>query len=234
MVASVALCEEGVPIAELSASARVSHSEHVLADVAALLSRAHWKLDDLDGLAVSVGPGSFTGVRIGVTTARTLAWTLGRPLVGRCALEILAQNASGRPGLVAAMFDARKQEVYFAVYRVTQGRPETVAPPRVAAPDKACDVLRALPREADEPCWLLGEGLLRYREVFAGAAPWFREGSTLDHRPRAAHLGALGHEALVACGWVADPRRVEPLYVRPSEAELADAARAVGQKESSG
>ena len=236
MASSVALAEGGVLVAELAAKTRMSHSEHLLADVDALLRRAHWSVDDLDALAVSVGPGSFTGVRIGVTTARTLAWTLGLPLVGCCSLEVLARNAAGRTGIVAPMFDARKKEVYYAVYRETgdgvEGSFETLLPPRVAPPEKARAALEALVRNGDEPCWILGEGLQAYPEVFTVArTPEFRQGPVGDHRPRAAHLAALAEASLRKSGDVADFRTVEPLYVRRSEAELADAARAKKQQE---
>lgn len=97
-VASIALCEEAVPVAELTVRTRVTHSESLLADVHHLLGRVGWELGDMDGFAVAVGPGSFTGVRIGVTTCRTLAWTLGRPLVGVSSLAVLARNGVGRPG----------------------------------------------------------------------------------------------------------------------------------------
>jgi tRNA threonylcarbamoyladenosine biosynthesis protein TsaB len=227
LVASLALCEEGVAVAELSVRTRVSHSESLLADVDALLRRTGWTLADLDGFACATGPGSFTGVRIGLTTLRTLAWTLGRPLAGRGSLEVLAGNAAGRPGLVATALDARKGEVYLAVWRTAApGAPVPVLGPDVLAPERALACLAELPRADGEPLWLLGDGVARYPETFrAGALPGLTTAPPADHRPRAAILGALVHEELTARGWQADPKQVVPLYVRPSEAELGAARK---------
>lgn len=235
-VSSLALSEEGAAIAELTVQTRVAQSESLLADVDGLLRRVGWTLGDLDGLAVAVGPGSFTGVRIGVTTARTLAWTLGRPLVGCGSLEVLAQNAAGHPGLVVPVLDARKREVYVAAYRTIDpadpadpadaGAFVAVVAPQVLPPARALSLLAALPRGEGEPLWLLGDGVTRYADVFRdGCLPGLRTAPAADHRPRAACLGALGHAALEACGWRAEPKAVVPRYVRASEAEIAHRAR---------
>lgn len=226
-VASLALCEGGEAVAELTVRTRVTHSESLLADVDGLLRRVGWALGDLDGFAVAIGPGSFTGVRIGLTTLRTLAWTLGRPLVGRGSLEVLAGNAAGWPGLVATVLDARKGEVYLAVWRTPgPGAPQPVLAPDVLAPAAALERLRRLAEGEGAPLWLLGDGVTRYPDVLHdGALPGLRTAPPADHRPRAAVLGALGHAALDACGWLADPKAVAPLYVRASEAELAERAR---------
>ena len=226
LVSSVALAEDGRLVAELSARARVTHSQWVLGDVAALLRRAERSLEDIDGFAATVGPGSFTGVRIGLTTCRTLAWTLGRPLVGLSSLDVLAMNAAGRPGLVATVLDARKKEVYLAVVRLVDGAPVTIIEPNVLAPEAALERLGALDREDAEPLWVLGDGVLLYDALFRdGVLPGLRVGAGPDHHARAAQLALLAHRELEDRGWESDPLLVEPLYIRPSEAELADKAR---------
>ena len=230
LFASLALCEDGAALVELTVRTRVAHSESLLADVDGLLRRVGWTLADLDGFGVAIGPGSFTGVRIGLTTARTLAWTLARPLVGVGSLQVLAAGAPGRPGLVATAIDARKGEVYLAAWRTDgAGPPREVLAPAVLPPADALARLAGAPREAGEPIWLLGDGATRYPDVLRdGALADLRVAPAVDHRPRAANLGAMAHAALAAAGWQADPKAVVPLYVRPSEAELAHRRRASG------
>ena len=220
LTSSIALCADGRALGELTTRVRLNHSDSLLADIRGLLARVDWTPAELDGIAVSLGPGSFTGVRIGVATCRALAWTLGLPLVGVTSLEVLALNAQGRAGEVAAILDARKKEVYFAVYRFEGPEPTLVRPPDVQPPE---ETLRRLAKDAGEQTWIVGDAVWAYPEHFADDCfPGARVATDPAHRGRAGALGWLGHRRLQARGYEGGFTDVEPVYVRPSEAEIAE------------
>lgn len=114
---SVAIVRDGKVVAELVQNIKLTHSAGAMPAIEEVLARAGLKAGDLDVIAVSEGPGSYTGVRIGVTLAKTLAWTLQIPLVGVSSLKALAANATLYNGFICPVFDARRDNVYTAVYQ---------------------------------------------------------------------------------------------------------------------
>ncbi|OCS82453.1 tRNA (adenosine(37)-N6)-threonylcarbamoyltransferase complex dimerization subunit type 1 TsaB [Caryophanon tenue] len=113
---SVAVVSDGKVIAELTQHNKTTHSIGAMPAVEQVLQMAKLTPADIDVIAVSEGPGSYTGVRIGVTIAKTLAWTLRKPLIGVSSLQALAANASLFGGLICPIVDARRQHVYTALY----------------------------------------------------------------------------------------------------------------------
>ncbi len=210
-VCSVALVDAARVVAECTLDLGVHHSERLLPMVARLLEETGSELADLDGIAVGAGPGSFTGLRIGMGTAKGLCVGLGVPLVAVSTLEGLALNAvAGTP--VCATLDARRGDVYAGVYRFDGRGRETLVP------DRACpvaDLIPLLPR----PIVFVGSGTGTYREeilrVLEGAAR-FVEGP--QNRPQAASVALLGASTLED-GVQDDVREAEPNYVRRSQAE---------------
>jgi len=114
---SIAVIKDGKIVAEMVQNIKLTHSAGAMPAIEEILARIDVKPNDLDAIAVSEGPGSYTGVRIGVTLAKTLAWTLQKPLVGVSSLKALAANAALYNGLVCPIFDARRRNVYTAVYQ---------------------------------------------------------------------------------------------------------------------
>ncbi|MEA0555870.1 tRNA (adenosine(37)-N6)-threonylcarbamoyltransferase complex dimerization subunit type 1 TsaB [Lysinibacillus irui] len=114
---SVAVVKDGKVVAEMIQNIKLTHSAGAMPAIEEILARVGIKPNELDAIAVSEGPGSYTGVRIGVTLAKTLAWTLQKPLVGISSLKALAANAALYNGLVCPIFDARRGNVYTAVYQ---------------------------------------------------------------------------------------------------------------------
>ncbi|WP_445478579.1 tRNA (adenosine(37)-N6)-threonylcarbamoyltransferase complex dimerization subunit type 1 TsaB [Lysinibacillus irui] len=114
---SVAVVKDGKVVAEMIQNIKLTHSAGAMPAIEEILARVGIKPNELDAIAVSEGPGSYTGVRIGVTLAKTLAWTLQKPLVGISSLKALAANASLYNGLVCPIFDARRGNVYTGVYQ---------------------------------------------------------------------------------------------------------------------
>ena len=113
---SVSVVKEGTVVAEVVQNIKLTHSVGAMPAVEEVLKKAGIKPAELDGIAVSEGPGSYTGVRIGVTVAKTLAWSLQKPLVGVSSLKVLAANARVSNYPVCALFDARRQNIYAGVY----------------------------------------------------------------------------------------------------------------------
>jgi len=181
----------------------------VLADAAALLEAEGLTPADVDVIAASLGPGSFTGLRVGLATAKGLAWAAGAQLVGVSSLETLAAGVPDTDGLIAPVLDARRGEVYGALFRGrTRLLPDSVAPPEAWA-------TRLAEAAGDEPLVLVGDGLARYPEALSaalGARLLPPPEGTPDH-PSPAALARLAREQLLA-GRTLDPATALPNYVR--------------------
>ncbi len=201
----------------------------LLSTLAGALERAGERISDVRGVVVGRGPGSFTGVRIGVATAKGLAQGLGVPLVGVGTLDALAWQlaGAGREGLVGIVGDAMRGEVYPALFRCEGARALRLTPDRVAKPALAAEQWAS---ETDEPVLLCGNGLAKYREVFSAAlgtgavfadeATWWPAGAGL-------FAALAGLEAGVAGSLErGDAGAVLPIYTRLSDAEENERARA--------
>jgi len=217
-VGTVAVLHDGALLSEWSASVRATHGETLLPGLARALEHAGLALSDIDLFAVGLGPGSFTGVRIGVATAKGLALAEQKPLVGLTSLRAIARGmAAGAVRAVAV--DAHKGEVYCALYELrADGTLHERLAPFHDAPERAAARLRAA--APDEPLWVAGSGLARYGESLTDPlGPGVSRAPAYCDVPRAA---ALAHEAaeLYAREGASDLARLEPLYVRPSDAKL--------------
>lgn len=113
---AIALVKDGQVIAEEVANIKLNHSGGAMPAIDRLFAHTKMKPSDLDAIAVSEGPGSYTGVRIGVTIAKTLAWTLNIPIVGVSSLKVLAANVPYFPHVICSLVDARRQNVYAGAY----------------------------------------------------------------------------------------------------------------------
>jgi tRNA threonylcarbamoyladenosine biosynthesis protein TsaB len=217
LTGAVGLMEDDAAVAEYRLSIAVTHSERLLAAVDALLTAARWTLGDVDALAVAVGPGSFTGLRIGVSTVKSLAFATGKPLCAVPTLDALAACLPFAAHPVCPILDARKDEVYTALYRTTDGRPERLWEYRAIGPAALAE---ALEREAGGPVVFLGDGVGPWRDLLGGALGGrARFAPPALRLPSALSLAALAREALDR-GETVDPAGLVPLYVRRSEAEL--------------
>lgn len=113
---SIAIVRDGQILAEIVQNVNLTHSITCMPAIEEVFRKTNLKPADIDAIAVSEGPGSYTGLRIGVTIAKTLAWTLKKPLVGVSSLKVLAGNAYLFNGIVCPLFDARRNNVYAAAY----------------------------------------------------------------------------------------------------------------------
>ena len=225
LTGALALLDGERVVAESRVNVAVTHGERLLAAVDQLLVAGGWAIGDVDALVVAIGPGSFTGLRIGVSTVKGLAFASGVPVVGVPTLDALAWTLPFARYPVCAVLDARKGEVYAALYRTDSGRLERLSGYRAVAPAKLAEELG---REVDGPVVFLGDGVWTGGEAFVAALGERARLAPLAHRlPSAAALGDLGRIAL-ASGRRDDAASLVPLYVRRSEAELARERRLLG------
>jgi tRNA threonylcarbamoyladenosine biosynthesis protein TsaB len=209
-VGSVALRREDGRIESIRLERAAFHLVDLTRSVAALLDPERPRGSLVDRVAIVAGPGSFTGLRIGMAFVKGLYAALGCDVVAMTSLELLARKVSGQGLPVAVMIDARKDEVYAAYYE-TDGR-EAIAP-RAAAPE---GFLAALP--ARETVFI-GSGALRYRDLVAGVfGPHAKIPGEGDHAPdvELLCLAAEGLRPLTRDEVVA----LEPCYIRPSDIRL--------------
>ena len=152
---SVALCRDDKLIASLTLNTGNTHSETLLPSVETILSMSGMTVNDVDLFAISEGPGSFTGVRIGAATVKGLAFGKDKPCIGVSTLEALAYNLRGFSGIACPVMNARRSQVYCALFRVENGRMERLCPDRAIALSDLSEELAAV---GDTPIYLSGDG----------------------------------------------------------------------------
>lgn len=213
MTGSVTVLDETRVLVEHTLHTRITHTERLLEAIDLVLSAASVPLHALEGVAVGIGPGSFTGLRIGVTTAKSLAYSLRKPIAGIPSLDALAAHYLFTDRLICPLLDARKREVYAAFYRNTGAQIHRVSEYAVISPQD-------LFRDVDEPVVLLGEGTIAYRtqfEALLGAHAYFAD---MPHSiPRASLIAQLGLGRIISAA-ADDCFTLTPLYVRKSDAEI--------------
>lgn len=128
--ASAAVCEDEGLIAQSFQRTGLTHSATLMPMVESMLKNAGMTLQEMDLIAVAAGPGSFTGLRIGVSAAKGLAWPLDKPCAGVSTLEAMAWQLVGMEGVVCAAMDARRQQVYNALFELSDGKPVRLTPDR--------------------------------------------------------------------------------------------------------
>ncbi len=208
-VLSVAVYAPHGILSERSAYGKRLHSVRLLPFIGDVLADADVNLGDLTGIAVSIGPGSFTGLRIGLITARTLAEVLKIPLVGVSTLMVLAAPLLSHNLPVCPILTSRRDEVYAAVYEVADGKMTPAVPPFAASPHKVKEELKRF------PCiMLVGEGVRTFKESlsFPPDSGVIRSPQFLDY-PRGAVVAALAFREM-AVNPPAD-YKLKPEYLRP-------------------
>lgn len=212
--ASIAVTAGERVVAEMTINTGRPHSELLMLHIAALLKQARLDKKDLQGIAVSTGPGSFTGLRIGLSTAKGLAYALGLPIAGVSTLAALAYQCPAPGAIVSPVLNAQRGMVYNALYTWEAGTMRESTPPRLVGAEALARELVA----AHRPAWLLGDGLPLMTPFIAP-----RDGLTAapPHLvlPRAAAVGLLGAARLNGHGGD-DVLRLEPFYIRRSAAEV--------------
>lgn len=186
------------------------HAETLAPAIDFLCRQAEVGLDEIGAVAVDVGPGLFTGLRVGLATAKAIAHAGGLPMIGISSLDVLAFPARFTGRRIVAAIDARRGEVYHAGYRGTASGVERLTEPRVGPPDDLAERLRA----SGEDCLLVGDGAQRFADVFeeVKGVEIARAGFRF---PSAEALVEMAVEKARRKGLVPEPT-IEPLYLRES------------------
>ena len=214
--ASCALLRDGKLVSQYSQCSGLTHSRTLLPMGEDMLKNAELTLEDVDLLAVAHGPGSFTGIRIGVSTVKGLCWGAEKPCVGVSTLEAMTWHGLAAGGLICPVMDARRAQVYNALFRIENGRPVRLCPDRAISLEELSEELRAL----GESVFLVGDGaeitrsFLDAQQIPCRVAPdnlvwqdaWGVAMAAQDKEP-------IGGEALL------------PVYLRLSQAERERQAR---------
>jgi tRNA threonylcarbamoyladenosine biosynthesis protein TsaB len=221
-----ALWDEGAPVASFSMVAGARHAEVLLPAIDWLCRQANWSVGDIEAVAVDNGPGLFTGLRVGLATAQAIAAARGLPAVGVSSLEALAHRQRRRPGLLAAVVDARRGEVFWSLYRSDGQDLEQLRNPAVASPEALAGELATVARQHNEEreatsggtCRVLavGDGAWRYRDLLAEAGS--EVAGPADMWPSADTVAELGWERLAEAGAPTGP--LLPAYLRHADVRI--------------
>lgn len=213
-VAATALVCDGKLLAESMINNKKTHSEKLMPMIDNVLKNSDTDIQDIDLLAVANGPGSFTGLRIGVSTVKGLAHAINKPIVGISTLECLAYNLFDVGGVIAPIMDARRSQVYNAVYKWEKGEFKEVIPPRAVSLETCLNDL-----ENEEKVYFLGDGVPVYKAVIKekiGGKAIFVPENNLNQR---ASSMALLAEKKAAEGKTEDYKELMPFYLRKPQAE---------------
>lgn len=211
---SAAVTEDGRVLASGYQDTGLTHSRTLMPIVEHIMKNAEITMAEISAVAVAVGPGSFTGIRIGVSAAKGLAFAASIPTVGVSTLAAMARNAAFADGLVVCAMDARRQQVYNALFEAKNGRLTRLTEDRAIALAELAEELRSDPR----PKTVLGDGgRMTYDFLTAAGVPC---------RLAPAHLVkenavsvALEAEDIARAGGLVTAQELAPVYLRPPQAE---------------
>ncbi len=220
---SIAIMDEEILLAEINLISGETHSKHLMGMIKQVFDLSGCLLSDIDGFAVTRGPGSFTGLRIGISATKGLAMASGKSMVGVSVLDALAFQLSFTSFLICPILDARKGEVYFALYRSCEGRLQKETEEQVLTPKKAISKI-------NEPCLFFGEGAKTYQKVIEeekGGFAYFPSPS--QNILRASTVAIIGMDRFKK-DMTDDIGEFVPHYIRKSDAELAGEKKFSNQK----
>ena len=210
---SVALVDETQILASFYLRHSPPFSSHLMRLVDAVFAQVGYRINDLGGVAVSLGPGGFTSLRVGLATAQGLAMATGKPLVGCSTFEALVAMAAGWQGIVCPMLEARRGEVYAAFYYRQEATVCEVMPGMVTTPDTLCTFVT-------ERTLFLGSGVRVYRAFLASTLGTHAVClENVVEGELAASVAHLGQARLHNAGTIAR-HTLTPLYVRAADARL--------------
>ncbi|MBQ9044854.1 MAG: tRNA (adenosine(37)-N6)-threonylcarbamoyltransferase complex dimerization subunit type 1 TsaB [Oscillospiraceae bacterium] len=220
--ASAALVRDDTLLAQSFSCSALTHSRTLLPMAEQALDTAGVRLEEVDCLAVAHGPGSFTGIRIGVSAVKGLAWAAEKPAVGVSTLEAMAYNglAAGEGALVCCCMDARRSQIYHALFEIRGGKPERLMPDRAIAIEALLPELK----KYEKPLFLVGDGAALCYNIFSE-----------QDQPCVLAPGNLVQQsawgvAMAAQAYEPGPgAALQPVYLRLSQAERERQARMAQQ-----
>jgi tRNA threonylcarbamoyladenosine biosynthesis protein TsaB len=213
MTAGIGIVEDDDILVEVKFSVKITYSEMLLFCIDQALKNVSLKIEDMDGFAISIGPGSFTGLRIGLSTLKGLSFATGKPLASVPSLDALAYLSLYCQYPVVTILDAKKNQVYASIYDTKDGELKRQS-------DYLVMNVEDLVKRISQRCLFVGPGAKLYRkkliELLKDKA-YFSQGE--QSLPSGATVALLGSKKLIS-GQLEDVVNLEPLYLRKSEAEL--------------
>ncbi|MBI4843061.1 MAG: tRNA (adenosine(37)-N6)-threonylcarbamoyltransferase complex dimerization subunit type 1 TsaB [Nitrospirae bacterium] len=210
---SIAVVTDEAFVGEVRLDVSITHSERLMDSIVWLLKSSLLSIHDIDAFAVSIGPGSFTGLRIGLSTAKGLAFAAKKPLLPVPTLDAFARRFPFCSYFICPMLDARRDEVYTALYKWENGICKKIIPEEAAAPSQFI-------KRIDGPALFTGDGAAKYKNIIAGA---LRDDAVFPQyslfSPSASSVAEIAVEML-GRGEGVDPAGLTPFYIRKSEAEI--------------
>jgi tRNA threonylcarbamoyladenosine biosynthesis protein TsaB len=208
----VALVRGRECLVETSSTGKLKHSEELLILINTALGSSHLALEDVDGIAVSIGPGSFTGLRVGLAAAKGLCLSRAKPLIGVPTLDALASMVRDEEVPVHTIIDAKRGEVYWASYELRDGVQRRIGGYEALSPQGFAERLTS-------EALVVGSGIERYRDtILQSARVPVRLKDPNPQFPSPTAVAILGLERLESDN-VDDVSIIEPIYIRPSDAE---------------
>jgi tRNA threonylcarbamoyladenosine biosynthesis protein TsaB len=210
---SVAVVDKDSLLAEMTIIREQTHSKHLMGIIHTVIGFSGLAISAVDGFAVTSGPGTFTGLRIGISTVKGLAVASGKPIVGISSLDALAEQCACSGYLICPLIDARRGEVYFSRYRFQDGILKKEIGEGVLPPDQAV-------RDINEPSLLVGSGALLYQDVLAETlGKWMYLALPSQHTIRASTVAQLSLRRFEKAD-TDDVGAFTPQYIRKSDAQL--------------
>jgi tRNA threonylcarbamoyladenosine biosynthesis protein TsaB len=211
---SVGLIEDEETISEYLLNIPVTHSERLLGAIDFVLREARCRIEQVEGWAIALGPGSFTGLRIGVSTVKGLAFATGKPVAGISTLDVLASQIAPTSYLICPILDARKKEVYTGFYRYQEGvSPTRQSEYQAISPEDLVSQIK-------EQTVFVGDGVRTYGDFLRNRLGSFAIfPSSPLHVFHGSMVARLGMDRLKK-GENLNLSAFSPLYIRPSEAEM--------------
>lgn len=203
--ASTALVKDGELIAMYQQCTQLTHSRTLLPMAEDMLKNSGYKVDDVDLIACAQGPGSFTGIRIGVATVKGLAWASGKKVAGVSTLEAMAYNGASAGGIICCCMDARRSQIYNARFRFENSKPVRLCQDRAIALEEL---------ETDEDMFLIGDGAELTAKYLEERGIRFRLAP-----PDLRMQNAYGVAAAAAESTACEGYELLPVYLRLSQAE---------------
>ena len=209
-IGSVAVCDGNTVVGRHTFGKASNHGKEIVSSLEAIFNEVKWKPEDIDLIAVSIGPGSYTGLRIGVTCAKTLAYGLGKPVIDVPTLDVLAGNIKDDVKHICPVIDAKRKRVYACIYSRKNSKNKRTTDFLIITPGELKDIL-------PESTLIFGDGVAPYKEIFTQMKVTIIE----DEKPgiaEAVDVARLGLERYEQ-GERCEINELVPLYLRKSEAE---------------
>lgn len=219
MHGGIALLEDGIICREANLKSGMVHGKLLIPALKKAVSQSRWKLDDIDLIAVDIGPGSYTGLRVGLAAAKIMAYLLDKPIVGIASLDAMVNNVKPSTKFACPTIDARWHQVYAAIYRLANrtGQWERITNYLATTPENLFQLLKHCGSKQKQGVKIFGDGLIPYKDTFNMSG--LRFGANKNWHPKASHIARLGLKK-----WANSKpdnfRKLLPLYLRPTEAEI--------------